>query len=259
MSTIDSITSLATVGVAGFGLFLGYSIWKDIEKAVDVGGEYEEEGKEFVDDGVKAADTAVKVLGDVGDVAGGLLETVIVNDESTLGEGEICVDNAQCSSTGDPGGKSVGLDLMGLQSYGCCRGKCKRKRRNFLGYDCGNPGPEIYGGLNEPCGSGCSKTGFRSTERAKWSDNPLNIGCCDGKCKILLKDGERVPEVGFNGMKDLECTTEYQVVREEENQNQNKTSEQPTPQRSTRSRGRTEPETTDEENFRGYLGVKTFY
>ena len=207
MSTLESITGLATVGVVGFGLFLGYNIWQDIkddESTKDIG--------EGVADIAKGAGKAAEGAGTL--ISEGV-ELVFVPDEDTLGEGQVCVNNAQCSSTGDPGGKSVGLDLLNEQKYGCCNGKCSEREKHPLGdYSCATSefwvdtkSQDYYPALNQPCSMGqCSKSGFGGTERASWDDNPLNIHCCKGKCQILLnEDGERVPEVGFNERENLFC------------------------------------------------------
>lgn len=188
--------------IAG-GLYVGYQFIKTPAISTGIGDVATGTGELL-----GSAGTLVSDISGAGEFVGGLITT-----SDTLGEGARCVNNAQCSSSGAPGGMSVGIDTLGQQDYGCCGGRCKKKDVDpFWGFKtCPLVAPNQqtqYPGLNErSLGGECSNTGFTGYINTVRS-NPLNIGDCGGFCKIMLKDGKRVPETNLS---ELSCPAQGTV------------------------------------------------
>ena len=119
---IKGITELAQLGLLAVGAFVAYRIYTDISKPTGV-----------------VSEAVVPVAEAIGTTVTGITNTVFVPNAGTVGCGERCVNNADCSSTGVAGGRSVGIDLIGGQDFGCCGGKCKEKKQFGLIKVC--PGP----------------------------------------------------------------------------------------------------------------------
>ena len=138
MESIEPKLDIASIGwlvLGGAGLYLAYNAYNDLKSST--------------------ADIITDVRGS------NVFET---SSENTLAEGMRCVNNSQCSSTGVAHGKSVGLDLLGQQDFGCCDGICNKKKKGVLGYkvcDKANvtPPDRIDVALTTyPLGHGCTTT-----------------------------------------------------------------------------------------------------